>query len=131
MTPSTTLWRLEPHTKGKHLVLRNYIDAWLPILGRYSGRILFIDGFAGPGKYQDGEEGSPLIALKAFCEHRARDKIRAEVVFIFIEKDERRANYLESLIIPLRSGLPANCSVDVINKKFDGTINEIMDLLDE
>lgn len=131
MTPLSTLWRLEPHTKGKHLVLRNYLDAWLPIVGRYNRRILFIDGFAGPGKYQDGEEGSPLIALNAFCEHSAREKISAEVVFIFIEKDERSANYLESLITPLRSGLPMNCSVDVINNKFDSTMNKIMDLLDE
>jgi three-Cys-motif partner protein len=131
VTPSTTLWRLEPHTRGKHLVLRNYLDAWLPILGRYNGRILFIDGFAGPGKYQYGEEGSPLIALNAFCEHRAKDKISAEVVFIFIEKDESRANHLESLINPLRSGLPPNCSVEVINDKFDGTMNVIMDLLDD
>jgi len=131
VTPTTTLWRLEPHTKGKHLVLKNYLDAWLPILGRYNGRILFVDGFAGPGLYQDGEEGSPIIALNAFCKHRARDKIIAEVVFIFIEKDARRANYLESLINPLRSGLPPNCNVIVINNKFDGTMNEIMDLLDE
>lgn len=131
MTPTSTLWRLKPYTRGKHLVLKNYLNAWLPILGQYNKRILFIDGFAGPGQYQDGQEGSPLIALNAFCEHRARDKISAEVVFIFIESDERRAKYLESLINPLRSGLPPNCNVDVINDKFDGTMNEIMDLLDE
>ena len=131
MSPKTTLWKLKPHTKGKHLVLRNYLDAWIPIVGRYNRRILFIDGFAGPGKYQYGEEGSPIIALNAFCEHSARDRINAEVVFIFIEMDERRANYLESIITPLRSELPSNCNVEVINGKFDGTMNEIMDLLDE
>ena len=131
MIPTTTLWRLEPHTKGKHLVLKNYLNAWLPILGRYSGRILFIDGFAGPGQYQDGEKGSPLIALNAFCEHQARNRMSAKVGFIFIEKDEKRASYLESLIDPMRSSLPSNCNVKVINDKFDGTMNEIMDLLDE
>ena len=46
-----TLWPLEPHPRGKHLVLKFYLDAWLPILGTRSGRILFIDGFAGPGEY--------------------------------------------------------------------------------
>jgi three-Cys-motif partner protein len=128
---TSTLWRLEPHTKGKHLVLKNYLNAWLPILGRYSGRILFIDGFIGPGQYRDGEEGSPVIALNAFCEHRERNRINAEVGFIFIEKDEKRANHLESLIDPMRSSLPSNCNVEVINDKFYGTMNNIMDLLDE
>lgn len=131
MTPSTTLWPLEPKTKGKHLVLKNYLDAWLPILGQHNERILFVDGFAGPGQYQNGEEGSPLIALNAFCEHRSRDNITAEVIFIFIEKDKRRANYLKSLINPLKSGLPANCNVNIIHGKFDGTMTEIMDILKE
>lgn len=49
MGPKNTLWPLEPHTRGKHLVLKHYLDAWFPILGSWSGRILFIDGFAGPG----------------------------------------------------------------------------------
>jgi len=53
------------------------------------------------------------------------------VNFIFIEKDERRANHLESLMNPMRTILPSNCNVDVINDKFDGTMNVIMDLLDE
>lgn len=131
MNPSGTLWALEPHTKGKHLVLKNYLNAWLPILGRYSGRIIFIDGFAGPGKYKGGEEGSPLIALGALSEHQARHDIKAEVGFIFIEKDKQRAHYLESLINSIKAGLPANCYVEVINNKFDGTINEIIDMLDE
>jgi len=131
MNPSDTLWTLEPHTKGKHLVLKNYLNAWLPILGRYSGRIIFIDGFAGPGKYKGGEEGSPLIALSALSEHQSKHNIKAEVGFIFIEKDKQRAHYLESLINAIQPRLPTNCYVEVINNKFDGTINEIIDMLDE
>ena len=58
-TPKDTLWELDPHTLGKHLVLRAYLDAWLPVMGSWQGRLLFIDGFAGPGEYEGGEEGSP------------------------------------------------------------------------
>src|SRR5207249_9084384 len=89
--PKKTLWPLEPHTRGKHLVLKSYLDAWLPILGTWNGRILFIDGFAGPGQYEGGEDGSPLIALDALKNHAAKANITAEVVFVFIEKDKRRA----------------------------------------
>jgi len=131
MTTTSTLWKLPPHTKGKHLVLKNYLNAWFPILGKYNGRILFIDGFAGPGEYRYGEKGSPLIALNTYMEHRARNRMSAEVYFIFIEKEKRRFDHLKSLIEPLISTLPENCKTEIINDKFDGTMNEIMDLLDE
>jgi hypothetical protein len=38
------------------------MQAWVPILTRYYGRVVYIDGFAGPGIYVGGEEGSPIIA---------------------------------------------------------------------
>ena len=42
-----------------------------------------MDGFAGPGEYVGGEEGSPLVAIRALCEHGA--KIGGEVIFYFVE----------------------------------------------
>ena|SRR5438094_3570688 len=108
-SPKKTLWPLEPHTRGKHLVLKFYLDAWLPILGTRSGRILFIDGFAGPGEYSGGEAGSPMIALNAFTTHTARSKIEAEVVFFFIEKDADRAAHLKKLVAERGRGCPENC----------------------
>ena len=86
MEPKTTLWPLEPHTRGKHLVLKGYLDAWFPIMGSTNQRILFVDGFAGPGEYETGEIGSPLIALNSLKDHRARHLVTAEVFFVFIEK---------------------------------------------
>ena len=65
MPPRSTLWALENHTRGKHLVLKNYMDAWLPIMRKHNGRVLFIDAFAGPGEYTGREPGSPVIALRA------------------------------------------------------------------
>ena len=35
---------------------------------------MFVDGFAGPGRYSQGEEGSPIIALKAVIEQTRRSK---------------------------------------------------------
>jgi hypothetical protein len=40
-------------------------------MSKQNSRILFIDGFVGPGEYDRCEEGSPIIALKAFLEHTA------------------------------------------------------------
>src|SRR4051794_21996687 len=70
-----TVWSAEPHTVAKHRILQAYLSAWMPILTRQSqkvgqqGKVRYIDGFAGPGIYQKGEKGSPILALEAALEH--------------------------------------------------------------
>ena len=59
--PLGTVWDLEPHTAKKREILSRYFQAWLPILARWNSRVLYIDGFAGPGEYSKGEDGSPVI----------------------------------------------------------------------
>ena len=61
--PRKTIWQLEHHTRAKHEILKRYLQAWMVILsqGKFS-EILYIDGFAGPGEYDRGEVGSPIIA---------------------------------------------------------------------
>jgi three-Cys-motif partner protein len=129
--PKEVLWEMDPHTKGKHLVLRSYLDAWLPILGSWNKRILFIDGFAGPGEYVGGEEGSPLIALRAFVDHSDRQNVKGEVGFIFIEDRPDRAKHLDGLIKSWQAKLPAQSWTRVINGKFDATMAGLLDDLDE
>jgi three-Cys-motif partner protein len=72
-----TVWPLEPHTAMKHEILRRYFQAWLPILAQTSGRVVYIDGFAAPGEYRNGEDGSPVIVLKAARDHKRKLTIRA------------------------------------------------------
>jgi three-Cys-motif partner protein len=129
--PKTTLWPLDPHTRGKHEVLKRYLDAWFPVLGSWNGRILFIDGFAGPGEYQGGEPGSPIIALGALSNHNAKHVISAEVGFIFIERDEARANHLRKVCDRLQPTLPPKCWVNVVNRAFDDEISGVLNNLDE
>jgi len=126
--PRDIVWPLEPHTRGKHEVLRHYLEAWFPILGFTQGRIVFIDGFAGPGRYSGGEKGSPLVALDVFRRHQA--KFKAEVRFGFIEKDAERAAHLKALIGELRPSLPKNCAADVLTGAFDETMTSVLDILD-
>ncbi len=40
--PRETVWEFGEHSRGKHLVLRTYLKAWLPILGQTQGRIIQI-----------------------------------------------------------------------------------------
>lgn len=66
-----TTWPLEPHTSAKHEIMRRYLGGWFPILGSAHRRIVFIDGFAGPGVYDHGQHGSPVIALNTLLNHQA------------------------------------------------------------
>lgn len=126
-----TIWERGPHTAGKHLVLERYLQAWFSILGKTQQRILFVDGFAGPGEYVGGERGSPLIALRALSEHSHRSLIKAETVCLFIEKDAERCKHLRRCVDEERPSLPNNCRVKVICGKFDETMTDILNDLDE
>ena len=131
MPPNSTTWDLEPHTRGKHLVLEGYMQAWLPIMTRWNGRVLFIVAFAGPGEYSSGEPGSPVIALRTMIDHQARSRIRSEVNYLFIEKDESRSEHLEEILADIKEQLPASCSYDVITSTFDETLTDVLDYIDE
>lgn len=108
--PRETIWPLEPHTRAKHEILRRYLQAWTPILTQGGfPEIMYVDGFAGPGRYSEGEDGSPVIALRAALEHR--DRIRARIRFEFIERDEERADVLREIIDDLDT--PDNFRIEV------------------
>ncbi len=131
--PKATLWTRDAHTEGKHLVLEHYLNAWFPILGmgNRNGRILFVDGFAGPGEYEGGEPGSPVVAMRVLAEHSAKSMINAEVVFFFIENDPRRAGNLRDHVDRWRPKLPANANVHVREGSFDVSMKDVLDDLDE
>lgn len=91
-----TTWEAPAHTLAKLDLLRGYLRAWFPILAQGSyPRVIFLDGFAGPGIYKAGEPGSPIVALKTLVEHDAFARL-AETTFEFIFV-ERRADRFESL----------------------------------
>ncbi len=131
MPPKTTLWKLEDHTLGKHFVLKNYMDAWLPIMRRWNGRVLFIDAFAGPGKYEGGQDGSPIVALKSLIEHSERQRMKGEINYIFIERDPERAMHLEDVVRQVERDVPTNCNITVHNSSFDEKLTEVLDSIDE
>ena len=112
-------------------MLRAYLNAWLPILGSWKKRILFIDGFAGPGEYEDDDEGSPQIAMRALVDHSAKTTIGAEVGFLFIEKDESRAKHLAKVVDRWKAKLPAGSHAEVITGRFDDAMTEVLDNLDK
>jgi len=125
MQPKTTIWELEAHTAAKHEILRRYVQAWAPILSQGNfPRLVFVDGFAGPGRYSKGEEGSPVIAVNAVIEQPR--PIKAKVDFHFIELDKRRSDHLATEIVALN--LPPNVTIKIHGgRSFQDAFPEVWD----
>jgi three-Cys-motif partner protein len=123
-----SVWELEPHTAKKHEILRRYFDAWLPIMSKWNGRVVYIDGFAGPGSYSNGEDGSPVIVLKAARDHSYR--ITAELMCIFVEAKKARFDHLEAVLSELSPTLPANIKFVTVHGAFDEHLTKILQLLE-
>jgi len=126
MPPKTTVWDAEPHTLAKHAILKAYLERWFPILASRRSRLIYYDGFAGPGRYSCGEEGSPLIALNVAHQHKAR--LDADLVFAFVEEKQDRAASLRTEVSTLR--LPTNFKTIVINEQFEDALGKLLDDFD-
>src|SRR3972149_12114014 len=122
-----TIWPLEPHTGAKHDILRKYLGAWFPKL-KWKGRVVFIDGFAGPGVYRGGEPGSPLVALDAAITHKS-DLSDCSLVYLFIERDKPRFDHLDQLISGL--SIPSHVSCQAIHGEFALVVGKLVDDLKE
>lgn len=86
-------WKIKPHTQSKLQILKAYLQAWFPILSQgRDGRVVYIDGFAGPGRYEGGEEGSPIIAVRAVLNQPLLSGARID--FHFVEADPAVAAHL-------------------------------------
>ena len=123
------IWSLEPHTEAKHKILRRYLQAWFPRLSSRYGALIYIDGFAGPGEYVDGQDGSPIIALKAAKEHRLVGRL-SRINFLFVEKDPARCNHLKSIIERVRPELPQKFNIMTVNRSFHDVMSSLLQGID-
>lgn len=123
-------WVMAAHTRAKHQILQNYLGAWYPVLGTWNRRVLYIDGFAGRGRYDDGSEGSPQIALRTLLDHGYLERLAAcEFVFMFVEKNRKNAEALTAELEAFKASYdpwPSNVQVSVYNASFDDHMREIV-----
>lgn len=127
--PKTVLWRIDDHTHAKHEILKRYLEAWLPIMSTYNGRIIYLDGFAGPGEYRGGEPGSPIIAIDIFRNHTSTVLRNAEVLFLFIEQNPDRYEHLKQLLT--QCTLPGTAKYKIYEGNFDETLTGLLKQLED
>ena len=119
-TTEPTLWNLEPHTKAKHDILTYYLKAWFPAQSGTPRRLLYIDGFAGPGEYIGGEPGSPILAIDVILKHKFYQRLTRpgmELVLLFIESSKPRFANLEHHLS--KYTFDANLRVEPVNATFE------------
>lgn len=102
-TKLDTIWEAEPHTIAKIQILQSYFYVWVAIFGRsWRGQdLLYVDGFAGPGKYKNYDKGSPVAAIEAAVSALSSvgDKWMAgDVHCAFIELDKKCFAHLEEAL---------------------------------
>jgi three-Cys-motif partner protein len=135
--PKSIIWTLDRHTQAKHEILRRYLGAWLPILINHCHCARIVDGFAGPGIYENGEIGSPLIALQALLTHpdsKVQQTIhQGKTELIFIEKDRRRSHYLQNLFEQQKVQLscPPQLQPRIITGTFLTEIDNILTIMEQ
>lgn len=125
-----TVWESKKHTRAKHEILKGYLGAWFPILAQSRHRIVYIDGFAGPGIYTDGEEGSPVVALRTALEHPRRGSFN-EIVFWFIEHNKKRhaklGEVLQTKFPDIKNKDGDQVQYHVVHGEFSKSIEEVLD----
>lgn len=125
----TKLWEASPHTLAKLEIVGRYLDVWFMILGSNpkNRRLVYIDGFAGPGRYTNTDKSSPIVALRA-AEAAVRRAGAAgsaiEYSFLFVEK---KAEFVTSLreVVQNRS-LPAQFKWAVEQGSFDEKVGGLL-----
>ena len=133
--PTTKTWKLPDHSAAKHLLLEKYLEAWYPIMAfmgqRHPGHQLnYIDAFSGPGIYEGGEPGSPIVALKTLIDHSSFSNWDGvKFLFYFVEVDPERMTSLRQQVDALwesrPAGRPRNVDVAFREQSFFDLIEEL------
>lgn len=106
----------KPAAIFKHKLLEDYLTPWAAKLGSFNPQgVAFVDGYAGSGRYDGSEDGSPVIAMRAALKVPT-SKLRC----VFVEKLATNASRLSEVVSAEGEG------VDVVGP-LHGTLEDRMD----
>lgn len=97
-------------------------------LGMTGTELLFVDGFAGPGRYTGGQDGSPILAIESVLSHS--HPLYVPISFLFVEEDRNRYIILQDAIKPYEEKYkksPRIKYVEVIQGDCETELNRIID----
>lgn len=106
----------------KHAILHRYLPKFFAKTGKDATgkRVVYLDGYAGPGRYNDGADGSPALAVRLARDLSTLRKIEC----VFIEKNRSDYDLLRSFIDKEADGL----SIFLHNGKVEDYLRPAIDL---
>jgi three-Cys-motif partner protein len=112
----------------KAKIVSKYFRAWarviLPSAKKYSGKIAYVDLFAGPGRYKNGTKSTPLMILEDAIKD---EELRKMLVTIFNDIDRDFINSLESEINSLPGINTLNYQPKILTEAVGDKIAEIFE----
>jgi three-Cys-motif partner protein len=85
----------KPPAVFKHALLQHYVAAYAGMVGSTNsqGRVVFLDGYAGEGRYEDQSPGSPMLAMNMALGMLPGRALEC----VFVEKDLKSFTSLEEV----------------------------------
>lgn len=113
----------------KHAIINSYATPFASKTGSTSkdNRVSFIDGYAGPGRYEDGSEGSGAMLLRKAKELAAMSRPR-NVELHFVEDDEETAARLRAVVEKEGKGVECTITDDDISKHLPVVLDAVIDI---
>jgi len=124
--------KLPEHSKHKHEILVKYLPTFRRIAKLWK-EFLYIDGFAGPGRYDDGSEGSPILAIKSLNNLFSENVEISEnciVKCVFVEANDKNFEKLVENLEDLEHNTK-NIAVEYYQGEFEHVFPAIMEDYDE
>ena len=123
MPTKKVIWECKPRTRAKLEIISHYLRAWFSILASKGyPRVIYIDGFCGPGKYVGGEEGSPVIAAR-LANSTAQKYPGFKATLIFIDEETAALEHLSSFDA-IKKPHP-NVKIEIKRGKFADEVTQI------
>ena len=133
---------IDPHSKAKLTVLRKYLHAYFDKLNvnpqREDFKLDLVDGFAGGGTFQDGNEtlsGTPLIMLEEVASAQKRlNRNRAKPLhfdcrYYFVDVEAAHTEHLRR-VLPERGYQVEGGDIVVQNSRFEDVADAIISEID-
>lgn len=109
-------------------IVEKYFWSWATIMTRQTkiSKIGYVDLFAGPGRYEDGTESTPLLVLKKACED---DNIRNKLVSVFNDINPKHVQSLRDAINSSPEISMLKWTPSVINTEVNEELAEVFEAM--
>ena len=120
-------WVMRAHTDVKHTILTRYLTSWMRVLSSGHKKIHYFDGFAGRGRYENGEPGSPLLAMDTAARH---DDLLENFLCTFVELNDSNYENLEKEVELKKKECGDVVDVITRNDAFEEVVDDLIEGLD-